>query len=192
MKSRKNRSKKTKMKKANERKAKASKVKTPKLFSLIKADHRKFEELFAKVQKTTDRGLKTREKLYADLRSEIKNHSDAEEKAVYPRLKEHPETEEMGYQNVEDHAVVKSLLSKLDSTPCESKEWIARINVLDEAIRHHVEEEEGTMFKKMQKVFSEEELGKIEIDFQKAKQGFLERLGEIISGEEKFPPAEAA
>lgn len=137
------------------------------IFSLIKADHRKVEALFAKIEKTTERASNARERLYAELRGEITAHSDAEEKALYPLLKEHDETEDISFESIEEHSVVKFLIGKLDDTECASQEWTAQITVLKEVIEHHVEEEEEEMFKKMRKALSAEEL-------DAAAEGFLE------------------
>jgi hypothetical protein len=143
--------------------------KTADLFSLIKADHRKVEELFAKLDKTTERAAKTREELYGKLRTEITVHSFAEERGIYPLLKQEEATEDIGFESVEEHGIVKFLLGKLDNTPYDSKEWSARITALKEVIEHHVEEEEDEMFKKMKRTFSPEELKTMAVNFQENK-----------------------
>lgn len=140
------------------------------IFDLIEADHRKVESLFAKLEKTTERGAKTREKLYSELRQEITLHSEAEEKAIYPLLKEKEKTEEIAFESIEEHSIVKFLIQKLDKTSCDAKEWTAQITALKEVIEHHVEEEEEEdMFKKMKSTFSSEELSEMAMGFQKIK-----------------------
>lgn len=139
------------------------------LFSLIKKDHRKVETLFSKLEKTTERATKVRSELYAKLRSELTIHSEAEESAVYPSLKENEITEEIGYESVEEHDIVKFLLSKLDKAPCDSKEWTAQMTALKEAVQHHVKEEENVMFKKIKRAFPQEQLNEMAAKFQEAK-----------------------
>lgn len=150
------------------------------IFSLIKADHRKVDGLFAKLEKTTERAANTRKKWYAELRRELTLHTEAEEKALYPSLKENEKTEEIGFESVEEHDIVKFLLGKLDDTPCDAKEWTAQITALQEAVEHHVEEEEDEMFPKMRKAFSKEEL-------EEFAQGF-----EAIKAQAKSGRSEAA
>jgi len=52
---------------------------------------------------------------------------------------------------------VKELLKELGSTPKDSEQWTAKLTVLKENVEHHVEEEEGEMFKKARKVLTEQE-----------------------------------
>lgn len=145
------------------------------IFSLLKADHRKVESLFSKLEDTTERAVQTREKIYAELRMEITAHSEGEEKAIYPDLKEEKETEEIGFESVEEHSIVKFLIKKLDHTPCDSKEWTAQITALKEVIEHHVEEEESEMFKQMREAFSEEELHNFATEFLSVKEQVLKQ-----------------
>src|SRR5688572_32060216 len=56
---------------------------------------RSVESLFSKLEKTTERAAATREQLYAELKHEITAHSTAEEKAIYPLLKQREPTEEI-------------------------------------------------------------------------------------------------
>lgn len=143
------------------------------IFSLIKADHRKVEDLFAKLEDTTERAVQKREKIYADLRMELTVHAEAEQSAIYPDLKEQEETEEIGYESVEEHAIVKFLLGKLDRTACDSKEWTAQITALKEVVEHHVEEEEKEMFKQMKQAFSDDELQEFAVEFVMAKEKLM-------------------
>jgi len=162
------------------------------IFSLIKADHKEVAELFSRIEKTTERAAKTRQRLYAKLRDSITRHSDAEENAVYPRLKAKPVTQEIAFESVEEHDVVKFLLRKLDATPYDSQEWTAQICVLQEAIQKHVEEEEEVMFKLMKRAFPQEELQMMAADFEQAKMGFLERIESFLNPDNELGRTRAA
>lgn len=128
------------------------------IFALIRADHRKVESIFENIEKTSERATATREKLYSELQNELRIHTETEERALYPGLKGHEETESFAFEGAEEHSVVKFLLDRLDGTVCESKEWSAQIKALKEAVEHHVKEEEEEMFPKMRKAFNAEEL----------------------------------
>lgn len=143
------------------------------IFSLLKADHRKVEGIFAKLEKTTQRAVGRREKLYGELRMELSAHAEAEEKAVYPILKQEEKTEDIAFESVEEHSIVKFLFSKLDDTPCDSQEWTAQITALKEVVEHHVEEEESDMFKKMRAAFAKEDLEMMAVGFSRAKAAIL-------------------
>lgn len=42
--------------------------------------------------------------------------------------------------------------------PVEDERWAAKLKVLKENVEHHIEEEEGEMFRKAQKIFDKQEL----------------------------------
>lgn len=144
-------------------------MKQDSLFTLMKKDHRTVEGLFGKIAKTSEKAPKKRMRLYRDLRNEIAVHSQAEERAVYPRLKQKPRTEDSAFESVEKHGVMKGLLKKLDTVSCETKQWSALLCVLQQTVEHHVEEEEGMMFRWMRISFSKQELDEMALAFQEAK-----------------------
>ena len=69
----------------------------------------------------------------------------------------------------EEHKVVKRLLSELESEPKDAEEWTAKFTVLKENVEHHVEEEEGEMFKKARRVLSQEEIDELGTRLEEAK-----------------------
>jgi hemerythrin superfamily protein len=127
-------------------------------FTLLKKDHKTVAGLLNKLEKTTDRGLKSRTELFEQLKQDLDVHTSIEEKVLYPALKEKQETEDITLEAIEEHKIVKTLLSELDELAKDSDEWLAKLTVLKENVEHHVEEEEGEMFKKARKVFSKDEL----------------------------------
>lgn len=129
--------------------------------ALLKADHRKVEELFKKLEDTTERAVKTRTELFEKLNHELTAHALAEEAVLYPACKDMEETRELGFEAVEEHHVVKILLSELSSLSPETEEWTAKLTVLQENVKHHVKEEEGELFPKAKKALSPEELDEL-------------------------------
>ncbi len=126
-------------------------------FTLLKADHKKVAGILEKLDATTERGVKTREELFTQLKSELDLHAQIEETILYPALEKADETHEITLEAYEEHRLVKQLLKELESMDKSEEQWTARFTVLKENIEHHVEEEEGEMFKKARKVLSEEE-----------------------------------
>lgn len=58
----------------------------------------------------------------------------------------------------------------MDSTsPKDSEEWTAKLTVLKENVEHHVEEEEGEMFKKARKVLTNEQAEELGARMEAAK-----------------------
>src|SRR6185369_16288491 len=116
-------------------------------FELLKKDHEKVSGIFEKLEPTTERGVKTREELFTQLKRELDIHAQIEEQILYPVLKEADETHDITLEAFEEHNVVKQLLAELEELPKDDETWQAKLTVLKENVEHHVEEEEGEMFK---------------------------------------------
>ncbi|HYO91731.1 MAG TPA: hemerythrin domain-containing protein [Pyrinomonadaceae bacterium] len=139
-------------------------------FELLKKDHEKVSGIFEKLDATTERGVKTREELFARLKTELDIHSQIEEQLLYPILKEAKETHEITLEAVEEHHVVKQLLAELEELPKDDETWGAKLTVLKENVEHHVEEEEDEMFKDARKVLNSEQLEELGTRMQEAKE----------------------
>lgn len=139
-------------------------------FTLLKQDHQKVAGILEKIDETTERAAKGREELFTQLKNELDVHTRIEEEILYPTLEEYEETRAISLEAYEEHAVVKQLLEELSSGPKDDEQWTAKFTVLKENIEHHVEEEEGDMFKEARKVLSEAEIEKLGERLQEAKR----------------------
>jgi Hemerythrin HHE cation binding domain len=139
-------------------------------FELLKQDHQKVKDIFEQLEPTTERALKTREELFAKLKMELDLHSHIEESVLYPVLEKMEPTHEIALEAYEEHNVVKQLLEELDAEPKDTEEWKAKLTVLKENVEHHVEEEEGEMFKQARTVLSKEQIEELGNQLQTAKQ----------------------
>ncbi|HJQ22810.1 MAG TPA: hemerythrin domain-containing protein [Blastocatellia bacterium] len=127
-------------------------------FTLLKEDHERVSAIFEKLEPTTERAVKTREELFARLKTELENHTQIEEQIFYPALKEEEETRDITLEGIEEHKVVKTLLKEMEGMQVDSEQWTAKLAVLKENVEHHVEEEEGEMFVKARKALPKEKL----------------------------------
>jgi hemerythrin HHE cation binding domain-containing protein len=127
-------------------------------FTRLKEDHKKVAGILEKIDATTERGVKTREELFAQLKTELDIHAEIEETIFYPALEKHDETRDITLEGIEEHRIVKELLAELDAMAKDDEVWTAKMTVLKENIEHHVEEEEGEMFSKVRKALTEEEI----------------------------------
>ncbi len=139
-------------------------------FELLKKDHKKVSELFKQLEDTTERAVKTREELFGKLKLELDIHARIEETIFYPAIKDAEETHEITLEAIEEHNVVKQLLGELESMPVNDERWTAKLTVLKENVEHHVEEEEGEMFKDARKVLSTEQVDELGARMESAKQ----------------------
>jgi hemerythrin-like domain-containing protein len=126
--------------------------------SLLEEDHRKMKKLLSELESTTERGVKTREDLFATVKDELTVHETIEEEIFYPALKEHPKTKEIALEAYEEHHVVDMVMAEIEDVPSDDETWGAKFKVMKENIEHHIEEEENEMFKQARQVFEEDEL----------------------------------
>jgi hemerythrin-like domain-containing protein len=126
--------------------------------SLLEEDHRKMKKLLSELESTTERGVKTREELFATVKDELTVHETIEEEIFYPALKEHPKTKEIALEAYEEHHVVDMVMAEIEDVPSDDETWGAKFKVMKENIEHHIEEEENEMFKQARQVFEEDEL----------------------------------
>ena len=126
--------------------------------ALLKADHDKVKKLLSDGEETTERAEKGRTELFATLKEEMLIHERIEEEIFYPALKAHPKAKDIVLEGYEEHHVVDEIMGELETTPVTDEKWAAKFLVMKENIEHHIEEEEGEMFKQARQVFSTEEL----------------------------------
>jgi len=138
--------------------------------NLLKQDHKTVGGLLEKIDKTTERALKTREELFTRLKTELDVHAKIEETIFYPALENEEETRDITLEAFEEHRLVKQLLSELERMAKDDEQWTARFTVLKENVEHHVEEEEGEMFSKVRKVLSNEDLETLGARLEEAKK----------------------
>jgi len=128
-------------------------------FEMLKNDHAKVSSIFDRLEPATD--ATTRQQLFTQLKQELDIHAHIEETVLYPALKQAAETRDITEEAYEEHQEVKDLLAELQATPPDSEEWGDMILELRENVEHHVEEEEGEMFKKAREVLSEQQINEI-------------------------------
>ena len=126
--------------------------------SMLTDDHRAVKKLLSELESTTERGVKTREEIFSRIKADLTVHEIIEEEIFYPALKEHPRAKDIVLEAYEEHNVVDTLMGELSAMPFDDERWGAKAKVMQENIEHHIEEEEGDMFKKARQVFDEAEL----------------------------------
>ena len=124
-------------------------------FNLLKADHRKVEELFKQLESESG---KRKLAVFDRIRTELELHTHIEEKIFYPALEKPEQTHDLTLEAYEEHDVVKKLLKSLSRARTANDEWEAQAKVLQENVEHHVEEEEGELFKKARSVLNADEI----------------------------------
>ena len=130
---------------------------------LLENDHRRFEKLMEEGEETTERARKRRKDVLSTLAAEIAAHERKEEKVLYPALKRHGEAKDIVLEGYQEHHVADVLVGELKKMDPADERWGAKFKVLKESLEHHIEEEEGHMFRTARSVLGRdrlEELGR--------------------------------
>ena len=115
--------------------------------TLLEADHRRLESLLKQGEDTTERAIKGRRELLATLGKALTIHEMIEEKILYPALKEFPEARDIVLEGFQEHHVADLIAKELEGVSTTDEQWGAKFKVLKENIEHHIQEEEGPMFR---------------------------------------------
>jgi hemerythrin-like domain-containing protein len=140
---------------------------------LLEEDHKQVKKIMEDIDSTTERGVKTREDLFAKVKRELTAHESIEEEIFYPALKEHPKAKDLVLEAYEEHHVVDMVMAEIGGVPYEDETWAAKFTVMKENVEHHIEEEEDEMFKQARQVFSSEELDELGERMQARKEELL-------------------
>jgi hypothetical protein len=147
-------------------------------FEILKKDHEKVSGLMQRLEKTTERGVKTRQDLFKQVKEELDVHAHIEETIFYPALQVETETEDIAREAIEEHRIVKTLLSELERMPKDDEQWSAKFMVLKENLEHHIEEEEGEMFTKARKALDKDELDELGEEMNEEKKRMMAGITE--------------
>ena len=119
------------------------------ILNTLKKDHKKVLEILDKLESTSNRAGKSRQKLFEQLKEELLPHMYAEENYLYPYLLDRTSEEEQRekiMQGEEEHHAARSVLSDATKVSFSDEHWHPDIQVLRELISHHIEEEESEIF----------------------------------------------
>ncbi|MGK2909363.1 MAG: hemerythrin domain-containing protein [Sphingobium sp.] len=108
--------------------------------ALLKADHRKVEELFEKFESTKASAKK--QSIANEICTELKVHTMIEEELFYPAFRGKIEDDTLDEAYVE-HDGAKVLINDIVNGSPEDDFYDAKVKVLSEEIKHHVKEEEA-------------------------------------------------
>ena len=128
--------------------------------TLLKADHREVEDLFEKFEKarTSDR----KQTLAQQICQALKVHTQIEEEIFYPAFMAETEEEDIHHEAIVEHDGAKKLIAEIEAMGPEDDYYDAKVKVLSEMIKHHVNEEEkrdGMFAKARQSDMDLKELG---------------------------------
>jgi len=147
--------------------------------ALLKRDHEEVERLFRQFEKLTERAHRSKQKIVMKIIRELAIHAAVEEMLFYPAVRTAAmkanvralkEAADTVLESLEEHHVVKWTLSELEKMKPEDERYDAKVQVLMESVRHHVEEEEEELFPKARRLLGDDLLFELGDRIEKAKK----------------------
>jgi hemerythrin superfamily protein len=138
--------------------------------TLLKTDHRKVETLFMSFENTDSKAKKNT--IAKQIITELSMHAAMEEQVFYPLVRRAlgQDDEETIFEALEEHHVVKWILSELEHMSTDDERFEAKMYVLHENVAHHVKEEEEEIFTKVRKALSTKQLNELGVAMEAAKR----------------------
>ena len=124
---------------------------------LIRTSPARASELFAKLVDTSENAVKTRERLFADLKEELELLASLEEQHLFPVLRKHKDLKDLVREALNDNKATRKLLTELDHTPKESEEFATRVAELRRVFQQHVRDDKKELLPAVLKALSDEE-----------------------------------
>lgn len=127
---------------------------------LLKSEHEKAKQAFEGIQAAS---ANQRAPLWAKLEPELKVHEEMEEVALYgPVGQELGSTDQMLKEWHELHhqevTEAEALIQEIDGLDPTSDDWVKKVEELQEALEHHIEEEEGDIWPRIQQAWDQSKL----------------------------------
>ena len=114
---------------------------------LLQRDHRQVESWFHACESLSDEQQKA--ELIQKICMALKVHTQIEEEIFYPRARAETGEEGLIQEAVKEHAEVKQLISEIEQRQAQGQDCTEQLEVMRQAVQHHIQEEEGEMFPKV-------------------------------------------
>jgi hypothetical protein len=120
----------------------------------------KANELFEKLLATPDNAVKTRERLFADLKEELELLATLQEGHLFPVLTQHG-MQDLVQEATNDNQQTAALLVELERMPKNSAEFTDKVTELRRAFQQHIRDDRKELLPAVLKVLSDEEANAI-------------------------------
>ena len=148
--------------------------------ALLKADHRQVETWFE--QFASSRSDAKKQQLAQEICKALKVHTQIEEEIFYPAFLEATADEDTHHEAEVEHDGAKKLIAAIESAGADDDYFDARVTVLSEMIKHHVNEEE-----QRDGMFAEAR--KSDMDLKALGQQLAARKSELMQEQDEEAPS---
>ena len=155
----------------------------PLALELLESDHRKVEMLFDQFEDAKEEGEEQKKAIAERICAELTIHAQVEEELFYPWLRENLDEDDM--EMVEEaqveHNSAKDLIAQIQGATELDAAYDAKVKVLSEYIKHHVQEEENEIFAEVRD--QQEALDELGQELAARKAELMEEMGLAEGGE---------
>jgi len=141
---------------------------------LLEQDHREVEAYFDEFEGLRDDEAK--DALARKICMALTVHTQIEEEVFYPQAREAIEDDDLLDEALVEHDGAKKLIAEIEEMEAGEELFDAKVKVLGEMIRHHVEEEEEELFP---------EVEKSEMDLEAVGKQLAQRKAELMTEMER-------
>ena len=139
--------------------------------TLLKQDHNNVDELFSRFEQLGDDDATEKRAVVDKIIEHLSVHAAIEEQVFYPAVQDaSAEAEDTLLEALEEHHLAKLTLNELEKMAPDDKRFDAKVRVLIESVRHHVEEEENELFPKVREALTNEQLNDLGELLEKTKE----------------------
>ncbi|HZI16675.1 MAG TPA: hemerythrin domain-containing protein [Myxococcus sp.] len=140
---------------------------------LLKQHHDEVKKLFKQYEKLADGADAKRQELFEMIADRLSAHATIEEQYFYPAVKA-ADTEDLLREAAEEHLSVKRILADMLELEAGDEEFDAKMQVVQEQVEHHIEEEETDLFKKVRKLLAKEQLEDLGLQMEQEFEELME------------------
>lgn len=142
--------------------------------TLLKQDHQNVDALFSRFEELAKgNGTKAKADVVHKIITQLSIHAEIEEQVFYPAVRAALADKEIDptiFEALEEHHAVKVLLSEIEKLAPAHERYDAKVTVMIENVRHHVEEEENELFPKVREAMTVQQLEEMGEAMEQAKK----------------------
>src|SRR5438477_2800475 len=147
----------------------------PLALEMLASDHRNVEALFARFDRLKEAKDDSRIAMAQQICTELTIHMQVEEDLFYPWLRENLDDKGKVAEADVEHATAKQLIAQIMAAGGPDEGFDAKVKVLSEYIKHHVQEEENEIFPEV--ASEDEELDELGQELAARKAELQEEMG---------------
>ncbi len=138
---------------------------------LLREDHKQIKRLFREFESAKKGTVSARQRVANRVMKLLTEHTYIENEVMYPRVRELvPDLEDDILESYEEHHVADVLINELAVMRASDERFTAKMMVLIENVRHHIEEEESEWFPQVREALGRNQLQELGAEMKQARK----------------------